>query len=340
MNHGQLYQFLNYLRRKDAIGDTISGDEYNRIAPIVAYKLFKKYMGLPEQYQKGSRDAVFGLGLNAISEEKIKPLKTLPVGLTLNTLPPVAPGTLSIDVYASYPADYFRHGSLFYLYINGSTSRTIQIPVVNDSKFNERRVTTLDPPSLIDPVANLQAEYIRFAPAGLAGQVIYLEYVKLPTEPVMGYVVNSDTGELIYVDHGAYCQILTPGTVGNVITLTVGAVTLGSYTVVSGDTAEDVMLGLRDDINTETLTHNVTAVYDGTKIVLIDAGETYTTLTASPTGIITLNKANFTSWSTQFDWENDIESMNEIAELMLDMMGISNRDMNLVQWAEKEKANG
>lgn len=329
MNHGQLYQFLNYLRRKDAIGDTISGDEYNRIAPIVAYKLFKKYMGLPEQYQKGARDPVFGLGLNAISEEKIRPLKKYGKAITIA-------GTGLAD----YPSDYFRMSSCYYIHVEGSVTRNIIVPFVNDSKFNERRATVLDPPSVIDPVGNLNSDKIRFLPITLGS--VTLDYIKIPTEPVMGYVVNSDTGELIYVEQGAYCQILTPGTAGNVITLTVGAVTLGSYTVVAGDTAEDVMLGLRDDINVDTLTHNVTAVYDGTKIVLIDASDpaTYTTLTATPTGTITLNKANFTSWSIQFDWENDIESMNEIADLMLDMMGISNRDMNLVQWAEKEKANG
>lgn len=325
MDHGQLYNFLNYLRRKDAIGDTINGEEYNNIAEIAAYKIFKKYMGLPEQYQKGARDPLFGYGLNNIMEEKIRPLKVYGHSLTIDA-----------SGLSDYPVNYFRRSACYYNY-TGTVPRKITVPFVNDAKFNERLTTVLDPPSVTDPVANLSATKIRFLPVGLLSAT--LEYIKFPTKPVMGYVVDYDTGELIYVDKGAYCQIINPGTTGNVVTLTVGAVTLGSYTVLANDTAEEVMIGLTADINTEILSHNVKAVYDGTKVVLIDSVGTYTTLTATPTGSITLNKDNFTQWSTQFDWENDVEAMNDISEIMLDMMGISNRDTNLIEWAEKEKVN-
>ncbi len=326
MDHETFYNFLNYLRRKDPIGDTISIPEYNTIADISVFKFFKKIIGAPEQYQKGARDPVFGKGLNDISEEKLRPLKVLPTALVIDA-----------NGYADYPADYFRHGPCGYTYTSGSTTRNIEIQFVNDAKFKERDVTTLDPPALLDPVANLHATKIRFLPKSLTGAAVKLEYIKFPTTPVMGYVVDADTGENIYVNRGAYIEILTPGDAGDVITVTVGAVTLGDYTTLSGDTAEDVMKGLRDDINIETLTHNVKAVYDGTKVVLIDLSDTYVALTTSPTGNITLNKTNFTVWSVQFDWENDIEAMNDIAEIMLDMMGISNRDIPLQQWAEQQQ---
>lgn len=326
MKLSTVYLYLNYIRRKDPIGGSISIPQLNTLFPIVAFKFFKKIFGLPEQYQKGARDPILGFGLNNISEEKICPLKVLPA-------------TLSIDSvgYADYPAEYFYKAACYYVYSipsPGTGTRDIQVPFVNDAKFNERRTTVLDPPQLKDPVANLHSVNIRFLPTDL--ETAYLEYIKFPTTPVMGYVIDSTTAENIYVNKGAYCEILTPGSAGDTVTLLVGAVTLGSYTTISGDTADDVMIGLNAAVNVGTLSHNVKAVYDGEKIVLIDLGETYITLTATPTGGITLNKTNFTQWSTQFDWENDVDSMNDICEMLLEMMGISNRDIPITQWAAQE----
>ena len=327
MKLNTLFSYLNYVRRKDPIGGSISIPEFTVLCEIVAFQFFRKITGLPSEYQKGARDPIIGKGLNDISEEKLRPLKVLPTTIAID-----------VDGYANYPEDYFRHGPCGYMYTSGSTTRKIMIPFVNDDKFKERETTTIDPPSLLDPIANLHSTKIRFLPASISGQAVKLEYIKFPTSPVMGYVVDADTAEKIYVENGAYIEILTPGAAGDVITVTSGATTFGTYTIQSGDTAEDVMLGLRDDINIDTLSHNVKAVYDGEKVVLVDSSVTpYVTLTTAPTGGITLNKTNFSIWSTQFDWENDIEAMNEIAEMLLSRMGISNRDIPIVQYAEQER---
>lgn len=328
MKINELYSFCNYIRRKDPIGGSISIPEFNTLCKIVAFQFFKKIMGLPEQYQKGARDPIMGYGLNAISEEKIRPLKALPTSLNID-----------VNGFSDYPVDYFRHGPCYYTYTNLGVARNISIPFVNDAKFSERINTVLDPPSLTDPVGNLHSVKLRFLPITLSGQTVKLEYIKLPTEPVMGYVIDDSTAENIYVDKGAYCQILTAGNAGDTITLQSSTTVFGSYTVSAGDTPEDIMIGLVNDINQDTLSHNVQAIYDGDKVVLIDLNLAYTTLTTIPVGGITLNKSNFTTWSIQFDWQNDIEAMTEISEMLLDKMGISNRDMNIVQWSEKEKAS-
>jgi hypothetical protein len=326
MKHDAVLTFLNYVRRKDPIGGSVSTPEYNQIAERAVFEFFRKIMGLPSQYQKGARDPVIGKGLNDVSEEKLRPLKVLPTALTIDS-----------SGYADYPEDYFRHGPCGYVYTAGIITRNIEVVFVNDNKLKERAVTHLDPPSLTDPVANLHADKIRFLPVSLAGVAMKLEYIKFPTTPVMGYVIDINTAENIYVNKGAYVEILTPGAAGDGITLTVGTVTLGAYTTISGDTAEDFMIGLTAAVNVDTLSHNVKAVYDGERIVLIDLGETYTVLTATTSGAVTRNKSDFTTWSTQFDWENDNEAMNDIVDIMLNIMGISNRDIPITQWAENEK---
>lgn len=329
MKHDTLLSFLNYLRRKDPIGGSISSQEYNVLAPIVAFKYFKKIMGLPDQYQKGARDPINGYGLNTISEEKIRPLKVLPATISVDSLG-----------YADYPADYFRKSACFYNYMEGSVTRRINVTWGNDASFAERAATVMDPPTLTTPIANLHSTKIRFLPTDYTGIIMKLEYIKYPTAPVRGYVIDYNTAEDVYVDKGAYCQVVTSGSSGNVIILSSGDYTLGSYMVIEGDTVEDVMIGLTSSINQNTLYHSIRAVYDGEKVVLIDnILRSYGVLISSVTGGLSINKSNFTAWSVEFDWENDIEAMTDISEIMLDMMGISNRDMNVVQWAEKEKTS-
>lgn len=325
MKLNTLLLYLDYVRRKDGIGGTISKPEFNTLLPIVAFGFFKKIFGLPSQYQKGARDPVLGFGLNEISEEKIRPLKVLASTITIDG-----------QGLADYPDDYFHKSAAYYTYsIPAGGTRYIDIPFVNDAKFNERRTTVLDIPSKTDPVGNLHSVKMRFFPVDL--DTIYLEYIKYPTTPVMGYAIDIDTAEEIYVENGAYIQILTPGAAGDSITATSGATTFGAYITLTNDTVEDVMKGLMDAINVNTLSHNVKAVYDGVKVVLIDSGTTpYVTLTATATGGVTRTKTDFSIWSVQFDWENDIDAMTDIANMLLDKMGISNRDIPIVQWVEKE----
>jgi hypothetical protein len=105
---------------------------------------------------------------------------------------------------------------------------------------------------------------------------------------------------------------------------------------VEGDDEEDVMIALTDNINETYETYGFEAVYDGDKIVIIDP-ETHTTITVNKTGTIDYQKEDFSTWSSQFDWESDLESMDDIAEIFCSLIGISNRDINVIQWAEQQK---
>jgi len=330
MKINKVYSFLDYIRRKDPIGGSASVPEKNQIAERAVFEFFKKIMGLPSQYQKGARDPVIGFGLNAVSEEKIRPLKVMPTALTL-----------SIEGFADYPEDYFRRSSCFTVFAFPlNQTRNVIIPFVNDAKFDERLTTVLDPPQDNDPVGNLQADKIRFLPIALPN--VQLSYIKYPTSPVMGYVVDPDTAEEVYVDRGGKLTVTGRGVDGNTILVQLDSIlpTIGDYTVQAGDTVEDIMKGLVISINTNTLLPDIKAAFDGESVVIIDTVDSpHTTINGITPGgaTITYTKEDFSSWSTQFDWENDNESMNDIIDIMLDIMGISNRDTNIVQWAKTEQ---
>ncbi len=167
MKINQLFDYLNYVRRKDPMGDTISPEEFNLNCQVAVYKFFSKLFGLPSQYQKGARDSVSGFGMNQVSEERIKPLKVFNTSVTVDA------GGLG-----NYPANYFRHSSCYRVYVPGGAlpNRNVPIPFVSDQEFEDRNTTLLDPPSFKDPVGNLGATKMRFLPTNVA--TVYLSYIR------------------------------------------------------------------------------------------------------------------------------------------------------------------
>lgn len=67
---------------------------------------------------------------------------------------------------------------------------------------------------------------------------------------------------------GGQVQITVPGAADNVNKITIDGVTLGSYTVVSGDDVADVASGLVDAINLLTLSHGFSATLSTDTVVL------------------------------------------------------------------------
>ena len=319
MNVHELYQYINFLFRKDPIGNTFNGEEANILYPIAVFKYFKKIFGLPEEYQPGMPISRIAFGLNSITENKIRPLKVK-----------VTNATLVSGAY-TLPTNYFRDSDC---YLNPSASVYYPVPILNDQKFNDRLSSPIDPPSITDPIAKLLATTLLFNPTTVTNVVF--EYIKYPTSPVLGYAIDNDTKELTYVARGGYVRITTAGSAGNTVSIVVAGNTIGFYTVVEGDDVEDVMEGIRDNINDTYETYGFKAVYDGYKVIIIDPA-TNTTITVNKTGTVAYQKQDFSAWSTQFDWENDLESMDDIAEILCSLVGISNRDINVIQWSEQQK---
>jgi len=319
MNIYQLFQYINYLLRKDPIGNTFNGEQANIILPIVAFKYFKKIFGLPEEYEKGMERARLGFGLNSITENKLRPLKVK-----------VTDATLVSGEY-TLPSNYYRDSDC---YLNPSAGVYYPVPILNDQEFNDRLSNPIDSPSVTDPIAKLLATTLLFNPTTVT-KVVF-EYIKYPTSPVLGYAIDNDSKELTYVPRGAYVRITGDGAAGDTINIQVAAATIGNYTVIEGDNEEDIMVALKDSINDSYETYGYKAVYDGTKIVIIDAA-THTTVTVNVVGTITYQKTDFSVWSTQFDWQTDLESMDDIAEIICSIVGISNRDVNVIQWSEQQK---
>jgi hypothetical protein len=397
----ELWNFLNYLIRKDPIGNSFGPDEFNRLLPIVVFKYFKKLYGLPEHYQKGLPVPEISFGLTQAIEDKLSILKKSAI-IAIN----------SVSGLGTKPADYFHTSELSYnkydtlsdtgiatgasnntvidstkawvvdAYIgsyvivvsgtaigqirlisdNDATTLTVsenwdtspvatdvflivdvvrqkQVDILNDQEFGDREASYIINPTVNYPCARQLAASFEFAPKTL--EFINMLYLKYPTDPVFGYVVNAvgnDIGEVVYADQSAEFQITNAGGVGDQLTISVDASPIGTYTNVTGDTTESIMLGIVADINLDTFTHKMRAVYDGTKVSVIpQVAGTYTFGHAETGTMAGTFDAAFTSKTTESDWVNDTEAMTDIADYMISFVGLSLREPAVIEYAEFQK---
>jgi uncharacterized protein CbrC (UPF0167 family) len=322
-----LFLYNNYLARRDPIGNDIKPDQFNLILPVLAFEYFKKITGLPEKFRKGENVLQYGIGRDQVINDKTRYL--------------MSEDDLTIDVNGqdTLPADYFYYESILH---ESSADVFTPVTILNKQKFDARNSSSINIPDSDNPICTIRNGFLQFSPIDLGDDVsTTLYYIKYPTTPYMAYAINSTTAEIVYIENGSYFFVTVAGSASDTIEAVVapGDISIGSYTVQSGDTIDDVMQGITDDINEDYLTHGIKAIFDGDKVWLKDTTGTYTTLTINVTGSVAATKVNFSDLSTQFDWEDDYDAMNEISELLLTKTGISIRDISLTQWAELQKQN-
>jgi hypothetical protein len=337
MNLFELYQYINYICRSNPRGNTFSGDEYNRLLPIVAFKYFRKLFGIPEKYKNTDGLRNFGFETSSLNSEKIRFLKVIDTTIAAD-----------VDGQCDYPVDYFRYSNFKHETVENEgeedeVTHTGLIIPLNEQEFESRILSKIDPPTLDDVICVFRADHIQLSPLlPMVPEGLELSYLRFPTTPVFGYAIDYITAELVYIENGAYFQVTNAGAAGQTITVVAYIVatptTIGTYTIQTGDDVRDVMIAITNAINLNLIINNVRAIFDNEKIWLYDLLGTRGTLTINVTGAVTATKVNFSARSVQFDWETDIESMSDISEIILDMIGISEERIGISQWAEKEKA--
>ncbi len=215
---------------------------------------------------------------------------------------------------------------------------TVVIPFVD---LNAAEFDDWDASSIIDadnqPFLTVRNTYFDIRPKDI-GADMYISYIREPNSPFRAYAIDYATAESVYLTTAGYIVITAAGAAGDTVTVKADAVTLGAYTVLSGDSASDIMKALSASINSGLAVHGCKAVYDNEKLwININTGS-YTTLSTVLTGTVTRSLTNFASRSTQFDWENDLGSMLKMVEIFVGMAGLSTKENLMVQWSEMQQA--
>lgn len=318
----QLYEYLKFLLKQNPVGGGFSVNEFNRIIPVAELKYFRDLFKLPSNWVPGKPLDVYGVGITQFNRDKLRPL-----------LKQATISTLDADGKTNIPSDYLHYSSAVVIISVGTNQ---PVTFLNDQEFDAKISSSIDSPDDEDVIARTLTTEIEFNPTDIDddGDIIF-SYYKTPSTPVLKEVQNSVTLEKTYIDQGASFKITVLAAAGNTITLAADAQNLGTYTIQSGDTIEDVMIALAADINLDIGTHDCKAIYNGEYIYLDDQSSQYTNLNVTASGT-TYVKSNFSTLTTESDWVNDTEAMNKIADHMLNMVGISNREIPVVQWVENE----
>jgi len=326
MTARDVFDFLNYLGRKDPMGNITSEDNFNNLIPVAANIYLSNIMGVSENYSPRKPNINYGLGKNQFVENKILPLITNEdINLDVN-------GQVA---YSDLSANYYHPYSFSYEYSPG-----YEVPVVmlNSSEFDDWKSSPNLGEDEENPFCTFRGSYIQFAPADIYGETINFTYIKRPRVPSMGYAIDYATAESVYLDNAAYIIVTNAGTSGNTIELSTSTDNLGSYEVQSGDSASDVMKRLAAAINENRYVHGCHAIYDDSKLwINVESGSQSGSLTIDITGTIATDDDDFSTRSTQFDWEDQVDCMFEIIEILLGMVGISIKNNLIAQWSEMQQ---
>lgn len=321
----QLYQLYEYILskiRKDPIGGHFSIDEdFNPYIKIAVNKYYRKLNNLPKNWQPGMRIDQHGAGVSSINEDKMRYLKVY-----------FDDQSQDVNGRILIPDNYLRYISIT---ANDGEGGYIPVPILNEQEFDFRKSSKISYPTSDKPIGKVRELDFEFLPVDLDS--LNITYYRYPTIPILKGVFDNETLETIYIDVGATLIITVLAAAGNTINLTADAQDLGTYTIQSGDGISDALQGLVDDINLDSGTHNCQAIYDGEYVYIKVLSGSYTTLNVTASGS-TYSKTDFATMTTECDWETDNESMDEIANFIIDMIGLSTRQPELIQYSEKELA--
>lgn len=184
-NINSVYLWVNFLA--DAYQSRkISDDEFNQIIDSVNLDLWKLKVGLPEEYQV---NAPFARQAWQVSNKISDDMRFF---ITESTIAK----NVSTGIFA-YPTDYGAFSSLRYRRVlnqpdcDAPTVATRTVELVTDAELSERLDNTVIPPNFEYPVGAWYATGWKVFPTLITS--VNLTYLRLPTTPVRGYILDPVT---------------------------------------------------------------------------------------------------------------------------------------------------
>jgi hypothetical protein len=189
-NINSVYLWVNFLADSYQ-SRKISDDEFNQIIDSVNLDLWKLKVGLPEEYQVNAPFARQAWQVSNKISDDMRFFIT-EAAITKN---------VSTGIFA-YPADYGAFSSLRYRRVlnqpdcEAPTVATRTVELVTDAELSERLDNTVIPPDFEYPVGAWYATGWKVFPTLITS--VNLTYLRLPTTPVRGYLLDPVTDLTTY----------------------------------------------------------------------------------------------------------------------------------------------
>lgn len=222
----EVYQYIEFLSRKAQSGGTFTPNEFNLVLPRVVNDIFRKYYGVPEEYQVGHPEPHIGADNTQLVRDYLSTFKALK---THNVTDGKFPN----------PADYVHKSSARVVAFTNETiseekllqqacncdhdcdckndvdTPTIQqskskptkvarqqyypVTFMSDEQFNWCMNSIKRFPSLQFPIARMQSGYIEIAPSAVG--TVELSYYRTPIKPFWNSI--SVNGQTVYTPNGS-----------------------------------------------------------------------------------------------------------------------------------------
>lgn len=185
MNLFEQYNLINYIINKEQTGSTFTTDEYNRVVNYNSMKLFKKRIGLPQEYQLQTSYVQQGYA------ETTRILVDLEDFVQSNTLT-YSSGSVNVPDKMLYPISmiYKRRDNTC---DSGWDNREAEL--VNHGELAMRLGSKLKEPSFKYPIYSIKGNIITTEP-NLSSTLF--TYLREPNSALLATTTNETTGEEEY----------------------------------------------------------------------------------------------------------------------------------------------
>jgi len=200
INNQFIYDFINYVSGKTQNSNVLTPEQFPTVVHSASLSYFEDLVGDTKEYRPGMPFPSRQDGLTESIDNSLEPFKVI---LDISTNNPLKVNAQGI---AQKPTDFYKRLSLSYWHIENKVSRKLRdILVVNDDAWVNRLSSALSLPTLKQPIANFQNNYIRFYP--LVNTRVNFTYRKLPVKPIYDYYITS-IGEYKYLAPGTSHTLL------------------------------------------------------------------------------------------------------------------------------------
>lgn len=203
LNIQDVYLFVYDVALNKNQAGQITDSTFNEAIAIINIDLFRKYAGLPEDYQVGRPIPSIGWqNSNILSDDLRNFIVTTPIQRAGNN-------------YFPYPSDYAVFSSITYDYVQNGTCATpgdyAVIPLENltDDQIRTRVISTIKPPSFDYPVFTWNQLGFEVYPKQISQ--INLTYLQVPPTPYRDFT-QLPNGQTVYNPAGLTVQFAWPQT--------------------------------------------------------------------------------------------------------------------------------